>query len=117
MSKTPPAVVAVFFTACLLSTCLLSNGCGTGGTQSSLDDESLAALYAELSVAAAGDSLKARTILDSLDVTPEQFVAAISEKADDLKEWQAIHEAAIRKIDLAALKEERQRGVTNAPLR
>lgn len=116
MSKTPPAVVAVFLTACLFSACLLG-GCGTGGTQSSLDDESLAALYAELSVTAAGDSLKARTVLDSIDVTPEQFVAAISEKADNLKEWQAIHESAIRKIDLAALKEERQRGVTSAPLR
>lgn len=100
----------------LLICALLTLGCSPGGGETSIDDETLATAYAELAVTAEGDSARARQVLDSLGLSREQFVMAISEKADDLKKWQAVHEAAMRKMDVAALREDRRRGVSTSPL-
>jgi hypothetical protein len=89
---------------------LLAAGCGPGSSRSSIDDETLATVYAELAVTAEGDSVKARRVLDSLGLSREQFVMAVSEKADDLKKWQAVHEAAMRKMDVVALRLDRRSG-------
>ena len=90
-------------------------GCGPGSGRSQIDDETLATAYAELAVMAEGDSAKAHQVLDSLGISREQFVMAVSEKADDLKKWQAVHETAMRKMDVVALRQERRSGVSTSP--
>jgi hypothetical protein len=95
---------------------VIAAGCGSGRGRTPVDDETLATAYAELAVTAEGDSNSAHRVLDSLGLSREQFIAAVSEKADNLKEWQAVHEAAMRKMDVAALREDRRRGVSTSPL-
>jgi hypothetical protein len=95
---------------------VVAAGCGAGGGRTPVDDETLATAYAELAVTAEGDSAKAHRVLDSLGLSREQFILAVSEKADNLKEWQVVHEAAMRKMDLVALREDRRRGVSTSPL-
>jgi hypothetical protein len=94
---------------------VVATGCGERGGRTHMDDETLATAYAELAVTAEGDSARAHRVLDSLGLSREQFISSVSEKAEDLKKWQAIHETAMRKMDVAALREDRRRGVSTSP--
>jgi hypothetical protein len=95
---------------------IVAAGCGLGSGRTQIDDETLATAYAELAMTAEGDSARAHRVLDSLGLSREQFITAVSEKAENLKEWQAVHEAAMRKMDVAALREDRRLGVSTSPL-